>query len=101
MPLIKKDGLSVFGISEIDEEIKEIEIEHKKIREKAKDNYLSKVTFKYEETVDKWFVKRKDVLKIEGYNEKYSLKIYYPNINDKLELEHISDSVEIINWYHI
>ena len=101
MPLEKNNLFSWSNDSDFDEEVEEAMKEHEKIREKAKNHKLSKVSLKYEKAVHKWFEDRKEILEIEYSDEKYSLSAKYPDITDENILKSISESVEVVMWYHI
>lgn len=101
MPLEDDNIFSFFDDVSYDEDVEEAMKDRKKIREKAKDHNLSKISLKYEEAVHKWFEERKEMLKIEYSEEKYSLSAKYPDIIDDKTLKSISESVEVVMWYHI
>jgi len=101
MPLDKNDDFSFFGDTEFDEDAEDAMEDYEKIRQKAKNHDLSKVSWGYEKAVDKWFEDTKETLKIEYSEEKYSLSITYPEIVDENILKSISESVELVRWYHI
>lgn len=101
MPLEAEDAFSFFGDVDIDEDDEEAIEDRKKIREKTKNHIISKVSLKYEEAVHEWFEDRKEILRIEHSEEKYSLSVTYPEITEEKILKSISESVEVVMWYHI
>ncbi len=101
MPLEAEDAFSFFGDEDIEEDDEEAIEDRKKIREKTKNHVISKVSLKYEEAVHKWFEDRKKILKIEHSEEKYSLSVTYPEITEEKILKSISESIEVVMWYHI
>ncbi len=101
MPLEAEDAFSFFGDEDIEEDDEEAIEDRKKIREKTKNHVISKVSLKYEEAVHKWFEDRKKILKIEHSEEKYSLSVTYPEITEEKILKSVSESIEVVMWYHI
>ena len=101
IPLIKKEDFHSFDDWEDDEEDVEAMKEHKEKQEKAKNHELSKVAFKYEKVVTEWFKERKAILKQDYNPETKDFKVAYSGINNETELKHLSESVEVILWYHI
>jgi len=100
IPLIKNDNSFLFEQWD-DEEAEEAMKEHEEKRAKAKDQDMSKVSLKYEKAVHKWFKERKNILKQDYNPETEDFNVSYPGIVDEMELKQLTESVEVIQWYHI
>ena len=101
IPLLKNDKSLLFEQWEDDEDAKEAMKEHEEKRVKAKNQDISKVSLKYEKAVHKWFEERKDILKQEYNSDTEDFDLTYPGIVDELVLKQLTESVEVIQWYHI
>ena len=99
IPLIKKD-FQLFDWQE-EEDTNEAMKDHREIRQKAESQDLSKWASKYEKAARLWFDERKDVLKQEYNSDTKNFKVSYPSIKDEMILKQLSESVEVILWYHI
>ena len=100
-PLVKEETFSFFDDPDFDEDAEEAMKDHEKIRKKAESQEVSKVALNYEKAVHKWFEDREAVLEINYSSDKYAMTVSYPGIKDKTTLEHLSDAVEVVRWYHI
>ena len=100
IPLVKNEGFSLFEDMDDDDAAEEAMKDHEEKRQRAKNHNLSKVSLKYEKSVHKWFEDRKDTNIIYDPDSQ-KLNFIYPGIVDKLELMQLSDSGDVINWYHI
>ena len=101
IPLLKNDKSPLFEQWEDDEDAEEAMKEHEEKRAKAKDQDMSKLALKYEKAVHKWFEERKDILKQEYNSDTEDFDLTYPGIVDELVLKQLTESVEVIQWYHI
>jgi len=101
VPLIKNDNSFLFDQWEDDEDAEEAMKEHEEKRAKAKDQQMSKVALKYEKTAHKWFEERKEILKQDYNPDTKDFNVSYPGIVDEHELKQLTESVEVILWYHI
>lgn len=101
VPLIKDDNSFLLDQWEDDEDAEEAMKEHEEKRAKAKDQQMSKVALKYEKTAHKWFEERKEILKQDYNPDTKDFNVSYPGIVDEQELKQLTESVEVILWYHI
>jgi len=101
VPLLKNDESPLFGQWEDDEDAEEAMKEHEEKRAKAENQDMSKVALQYEKAVHKWFEERKDTLKQDYNSDTKDFSVSYPGIDDKQELKQLTESVEVILWYHI
>jgi len=101
VPLLKNDESPLFGQWEDDEDAEEAMKEHEEKRAKAENQDMSKVALQYEKAVHKWFEERKDALKQDYNSDTKDFSVSYPGIDDKQELKQLTESVEVILWYHI
>ena len=101
VPLIKDDNSFLFDQWEDDEDAEEAMKEHEEKRAKAEDQQMSKVALKYEKTAHKWFEERKEILKQDYNPDTKDFNVSYPGIVDEQELKQLTESVEVILWYHI
>jgi len=101
IPLMKNDKNLISKDWEDDEETTETMKENEEKRNKAKNHILSKWASKYEQDTRIWFEDIKDTL-IQDYNsDTNDFAIRYQGIDDNLVLIQLSESVEVILWYHI
>ena len=100
IPLIKNDNSFLFDQWD-DEDAEEAMKDHKEKHDKAKEQPLSKVALKYDKDVHKWFEDRKDTVKQDYNPDTKDFKVTYPGITDEAELKQLTESVEVILWYHI
>ncbi len=101
IPLIKTENPFIFADQEEEEDSQEAMKDYREKKDKAKNHDLSNWASKYEKAVSIWFEEKKDVLKQDYNSESKIFKVSYPGINDKLVLKQLSESVEVILWYHI
>jgi len=101
IPLLKNDKSSLFEQWEEDEDAEDAMKEHEEKRVKAKNQDMSKVALKYENTVHKWFMERKDILIQEYNSDTEDFDLTYPGIVDESLLKQLKESIEVIQWYHI
>ena len=99
IPLVKNDG-SYFDDWD-DEDVEEAMKEHKEKHEKAENQKISKVALKYENAAHKWLEDKKDILKQDYDPDTKDFNVSYPGITDEKELKQLTDSVDVILWYHI
>ena len=100
IPLVKDDIFFLFGDDYDDEDAEEAMKDHLEKRDKAANHDLTKVASKYEKAVYRWFEDRKDD-KIIYDPDTQILNFHYPGIEDDLMLKQLSESADVINWYHI
>ena len=101
IPLVKNDDFSMFEDWDDDEDAEEAMKDHKEKRDKAKEQNISQVASKYERAVHQWLEDRKETLKQDYDPETKDFNVNYPGILDKIELKQLTESVEVILWYHI
>jgi len=101
IPLVKSENFSFLDDPEFDEDAEEAMNDHKKIREKAKKQEVTKVALKYEKAADKWFKEREKLLNVQYSKDKYGINVSYPGVSDKAILKKLSNAIEVANWYQI
>ncbi len=101
IPLMKNKPLFEQWDDDEDDDIEETLKELEELRKKAENHELSKIAHKYEKTAGKWFKERKEILK-QDYNPKTKdFKVSYQGIADEDGIKKLSESVEVVQWYHI
>ena len=100
IPLVKDELFSLFNSWEDDDDAAEAMKDHEEKSTKAKNHNLSKVASKYEKAVFNWFEIRKDK-RIVYDPDTQKLNFNYPKITNDLELIQLSNSADVIYWYHI
>lgn len=100
IPLVKNEWDSMFDDWD-DEDAEEAMKDHKAQREKAKGQQISQISSKYEMGVYQWLEDRKEILKQDYDPDTKDFNISYPGIENEAELKQLTESVEVILWYHI
>ncbi len=86
--------------SEEEQEIEEAINEYEEKRERARQHPVTQTAEKYGDEVYDWFQKKKDLIVRHHDPETGVFHVTSPGIEDIKTLEKLTDSVDVIMWYH-